>query len=128
VGFYFVLLLVRAGCRWVPRNYLNSKYDLSIHFIAKYFWELGAGSRELGNANSEDELKNEQKASETRAKYQQKGEPGLQANGVAMTRKSLAQKRGLFLFPSKFRIADWKNKNAGIGGVSETNAQASERS
>jgi len=35
---------------------------LSIHFIAKYFWELGAGSWEPGNANSEDELKNEQKA------------------------------------------------------------------
>jgi hypothetical protein len=38
------------------------------------------------------------------------------------------QKRGLFLFPSKFRIAGWKNKTAGNGGVDETNAHARERS
>jgi hypothetical protein len=53
VGFYFALLLLRLGRPSVPRNYLNSKYNLSIHLIAKYFREPGAGSREPGAGDSE---------------------------------------------------------------------------
>ncbi len=96
------------------------KYVLA-HFIAKYFGarsqEPGAGSREPGAVKREDELKTSKKASQD-----------CRRTAFAETQKGLAQKRGLFLFPSKFRIADWKNKNAGNGGVSETNAHASERS
>jgi hypothetical protein len=62
VGYYFALLLLRLGRPSVPRNYLNSKYNLSIHLIAKYFREPGAGSREPGAGDSgqwtvKDELK-----------------------------------------------------------------------
>jgi hypothetical protein len=52
----------------------------------------------------------------------------LRQCGYLQTQKGPAEGEAFFHFPSKFRISDWKNKNAGKGGVSETNAHASERS
>jgi hypothetical protein len=89
---------------------LNSKCDWSIHFIAKYFGERGGKS-------TKDPPQRTQRAQRAQNAWVQ---------GTEIEKP--AGEAGSFFFPSKFRIADWKNKTAGIGGVGVTDAHGSERS
>src|SRR5580704_9830770 len=57
----------------------------------------------------------------TRQKHKRSNTEGTECPGPGTEIEKPAGQGRLFLFPSKFRIPEWKNKTAGIGGVGVTN-------
>jgi hypothetical protein len=110
VGFYFALLLIRAGEPVGPAQL----YELKIQLVDPFHCKIlpGAGSREPGAWSREPGAANrEQTTSERRARVKDELEMSQRQHFVP-TQKSLPVGRLFSFFPSKFRIPDRRGKPA----------------